>query len=377
MLLKKMENNIIDIGNNDCTGCSACSIICPCNAISINLSKDGFYVPIVDDDICNHCCICKEVCYKYLPESEYNPEKVYTDKKIIAVLNSYTEQLHSVSTAGVATKLAKAYFNMNNNVCGVSFNPKNNKCEHIIAFCDEDIERMKGSKYVQSNCFSALKNLVNQKKRTIVFGLPCQIYGLRKVLQRMEIDDHFVLIDMYCAGVPTLNLWIKYQDFVSRNFGLNEIKIVNFRDKSQGWHKFSLFLLDNNGVTYRQNLYNDMFFSFYLKKVCLNKACYNCKFRHEMIWSDIRLGDFWGKKYQNFDDGVELMVISTKKGEDTWNDIKSSFRFENAEIEDVYKSQKYNRIPMPNDYDEILNELSGDEKLEDIHSRFKINTKGY
>lgn len=372
-----MENNILDKGFYECTGCSACAIACPFDAIKIELSIEGFYEPILDDEKCTHCGLCKEVCYKYLSDKDINPGEVYKEKKIVAVLNNFTEQLHTVATAGIATKLAKQFFLNNYYVCGVSFNPQEDVCKHFILKSENDIERAKGSKYLQSYCYSAFSELFKEKKKTIVFGLPCQIFGLRKLIRQKGIEDQFVLVDFYCAGVPTLNLWVQYKDFISRIFSLGELETVNFRDKTQGWHKFSIELKDKNGQKYRQNLYNDMFYSFYLKKVCLNKPCYDCQLRHNLISSDIRLGDFWGRKYQKFDDGVELMVIITKKGEETWESIKNAFRYEYAEIKDVLASQKFNKMPIPIVYDGVIDALSKKEKLEVIHSKYDINNKGY
>ena len=46
-----------------CYGCGVCSMSCPQNIISIQLDKEGFYVPkIFEMDECVECGVCLDVC---------------------------------------------------------------------------------------------------------------------------------------------------------------------------------------------------------------------------------------------------------------------------------------------------------------------------
>lgn len=50
---------------------------------------------------------------------------------------------------------------------------------------------------------------------------------------------------------------------------------------------------------------------------CLGKACYDkCKFKYDKSSADIRIGDLWGKTYQNNEDGVSAAIAFTEKGDD-------------------------------------------------------------
>lgn len=372
-----MSNNITDNGYNDCTGCSACALCCPNSAIKIINNTNGFFTPILDENICMKCGLCKEVCYKYLDDSNIISREDYKGKKVLAVLNNYLEEMRLVTTTGVATQLAKYYYKEGYDVCGVIFSPDSDVCEHIVAIGERDITEFKGSKYLQSYCLSAFKTLYESSKKSIVFGTPCQIYGLRQFIKLKKIEHKFILVDLFCAGVPSLNLWKQYKDFLKRVFEIQNINHVSFRDKTQGWHKFSMKIIDETGTKYKQNLFNDLFFSFYLKKVCFCKSCYTCKLRHDTVSSDIRLGDFWGDKYMIFDDGVGLVVVMTEKGEEVWQNIKYSFRFEECKTKDIFTSQKINKIEVPDMYDAVIDALSKKENLEIINAKFKINEIGY
>lgn len=369
------KGNILETGIFECTGCSACGVICPTKCISFSENKSGFISPIVDLDKCINCGICKEVCYKYFNTHNLERNAYNNNTKVYGVINNYIKQLSDVTTVGIATVIADFYFKKNKNIVGVDFDPIQNKCFHKIAISENDINSFAGSKYLQSSNYESFDNIIHSNKESIVFGTPCQIYGLRQIIKKQKIEDKFCLIDIYCAGVPSKNLWISYTKHLDKYFSIKskEIKSVRFRDKSQGWHKFSMNITTES-VSYKQNLYNDIFFNFFIKKLCQNKSCYNCIFRHKYIASDIRLGDFWGEKYQIFDDGVELMLLNTEKGRILWEQIKHFFRYEECSVEDIYKSQKFDEIEMPQYYDKIINSLANGEDIDKILKKINDGT---
>lgn len=48
------------IGLNKCTGCTACLNICPKKAISMVEGQDGFKYPVIDQEKCIDCGLCKK-----------------------------------------------------------------------------------------------------------------------------------------------------------------------------------------------------------------------------------------------------------------------------------------------------------------------------
>ncbi len=372
---KKVKKNVLDDSSvRDCVGCSACSLVCHSSAISMSLTKRGFYEPTIDPDLCTMCSVCPDVCYKFNAFENINP---FSKATVVAVTNNYIDDISTITTMGVATRLAEHFYELGYNVCGVKYNYDTNECNHENASSLEDILEFKGSKYIPSNTENAFQKLVESDKPAIVFGLPCQIYGLRKVIERKKLSEQFILVDLFCAGVPSQTLWNKYLSFLNRKYSISKLQKVNFRDKTQGWQKASMRIEDIHGNVYKQNLYNDMFYAFMLKKVCLEEACYNCEFRKNHVASDIKLGDFWGNKYKHWDDGVELLSIMTEKGQYAWDCIKDFFAYEECLVEELYESQKggsmKTSVSKPLNYDEIMNALASDDKLEDIFKEFKLN----
>ena len=46
----------------------------------------------------------------------------------------------------------------------------------------------------------------------------------------------------------------------------------------------------------------------------LSKACYECRFRKDQSYADIRLGDYWGNKHSNDSEGVSAVFCLTDRG---------------------------------------------------------------
>jgi coenzyme F420 hydrogenase subunit beta len=60
-----MNNNTIAqvVRDGLCTGCGTCIALCPEEAIKLTINeKKGIYVPTLNEEKCNSCSICYEVC---------------------------------------------------------------------------------------------------------------------------------------------------------------------------------------------------------------------------------------------------------------------------------------------------------------------------
>ena len=47
---------------HNCSGCSACSNICPKNCIEMKADEEGFLYPVIDEERCIKCGLCKRIC---------------------------------------------------------------------------------------------------------------------------------------------------------------------------------------------------------------------------------------------------------------------------------------------------------------------------
>ena len=77
--------------------------------------------------------------------------------------------------------------------------------KHIRINNENEIDKLKGSKYVQSHIGDIYKNVKNDllnNKLTLFIGTPCQVAGLKSFLRKEY--ENLVTIDFVCHGVPSI-----------------------------------------------------------------------------------------------------------------------------------------------------------------------------
>ena len=163
--------------NNSCAGCSACMAACPKDAITMAQNRRGFYIPKINLDLCVDCGACVKTCpVKDVVETDRNNCEAYyqfaSDKMV-----------RKSSTSGAAFYLmAKKVISDGGLVCGVVWGD-NYVAKHVLTDQIEMVERMRGSKYVQShmgNCFRDIKNALKEGRKVLFCGTGCQTTGLIK-----------------------------------------------------------------------------------------------------------------------------------------------------------------------------------------------------
>ena len=335
-------DNIKDVSINNCTSCQFCSVICPNDAITIELDEDGFYTPMINDKKCFGCGMCKHYCYKY-----DNSIKMINNTTLIDVYAAQSKNenlLLSSSSGGVATHIAKECLKQGYKIIGVKYDTELDIAISCIADNENGIQTFKGSKYMQSYTEKAFKEMLDDKaeQKFAVFGAPCQIYAIRRYIERHEKENQFLLIDFFCHGCPSMNLWKKYLQHVKEQFSVRKFDKIEFRSKIYGWHEFSYqFIKDNN--SYKSKKVNDPFFTIYFDNSVLNKSCYDCKTRGTLAYTDIRLGDFWGDKYILNREGVSAVILVSKRGKDIFAKIRDELNIKKHSLDDVCKFQIYGK----------------------------------
>lgn len=330
-------NNIND-SDIACTGCQMCSAVCPYDAITINLNSDGFYNPYVCEKLCKNCGICKKVCSKYndIIESSDN-------LGIYAFKHSDKKILQKVSSGGAAFALAQIAVENGYSIAGTVYDYKSNSAKMVISDNPYDFT---GSKYIQTYVGDIYNELLNDKsKKYVVFGTPCQIYSVDKAAKQRKVRDNFILIDFFCHGCPSMLLWNNYIDDYKRKNNFKEIKKIEFRSKVNAWHEFCISI---NGKPQKNS---DSFYDLFLSDNILNEACYNCKLRSTLNYADIRVGDFWGDKYDSDSEGVSVLIDISDNGKKLIDELPRECLIAKHDIDDVIKFQSYNTVY---NYDGIL-----------------------
>lgn len=322
-----MQNNIYDSSRQFCSGCSACYIVCPKKAIEIKLDEEGFYKAFVDKEKCISCGMCKKVCTRFNEKIKQLPTKLEKGK-LYAAQSKNIEVINSCTSGGIAYEIAKYGIENGYKIAGVIYNYEKNNAITIITDNLDELEKIKGSKYIQAYTTSAFNEIINECKKNekakyMVFGTPCQIAGLRKTINVYNIKNDILMVDLFCHGVPSYLAWNQYLEWLKEKKKVDKIDKVVFRSKHIGWHDFCMEIHSNTKKYYKCSE-GDAFYKAFFDNILLNKSCFKCDVRMKRSYADLRLGDYWGKRYKNRQDGVSAVLSLTEKGKDIIQKIENS-----------------------------------------------------
>ncbi len=304
----------------DCCGCEACIQICPKNALSARADCEGFLYPSLDLSNCIDCGLCERVCPVINQSAPRIPLAVYAAK------NANTSIRDNSSSGGIFTLIAEQIIREN----GVVFGAKFDENWNVIHAATENIEGLvafRGSKYVQSkigNSYKEVATYLKIKRKVLFTGTPCQISGLMHFLRKK--DENLLTLEVICHGVPSPGVWASYlSELCKQHNQTSPAKLfhqINFRDKSQGWKKFSLKITNHtdspNEVFLCERFERNIFMQGFLSDLFLRPSCHYCPAKAFSSQSDISLADFWGIENlrPDIDDdrGVSQVSINTEKG---------------------------------------------------------------
>lgn len=366
-----MQNNINDKTNKFCSGCSACYSVCPKNAIEIKLDEDGFYKAFIDNEKCINCGKCKKVCVRFKENEKYEPAELEKGK-LYSAQSKNIDVINTCTSGGIAYEIAKYGIENGYKIAGVIYNYKENNAETIITDKLEELEKIKGSKYIQANPTKAFYEIINVCKKSkeakyIVFGTPCQIAGLRKAVNECNLQNDIIMVDLFCHGVPTYLAWNQYIKWLKEKQKIEIIDKVVFRSKHIGWHDFCMEVQSDRN-TYYKCAEGDLFYKAFFDNILLNQSCFDCDVRMNLSYADLRLGDYWGKRYKNRQDGVSAVLSLTNKGKKLIQEIVNNNSIEILEettVKECMESQSgkiYNNIEIGKRAIKMLKETKNLEK---------------
>lgn len=317
-----MGSNIMEKAERACSGCGACAAICPKDAVRLRMDSAGFFTAEVEKDICIHCGMCQNVCSRF---GEYQGKVSLYEAKLYALQSERKETVRKCSSGGVAHELASLAVRKKYKVVGVVYDTATDCAVHEIISDERDISQLDGSKYLQSDPSSAFCQAVaeakeNRKSCFYVFGTPCQIAGMDAVLRQYNIRDQFLLTEIFCHGVPSYKLWEESCDRVKRKLRTEKFDSVLFRYKKNDWHSYCLRMAANGKVYYGVRE-TELFWQVFFENILLGDACYECQARKDRSSADLRIGDYWGARFQHHVDGVSAVFACTPQGENVIEEL--------------------------------------------------------
>ncbi|MBA4317081.1 MAG: 4Fe-4S ferredoxin [Flavobacterium sp.] len=318
---------MINITNKEnCCGCNACFNVCPKSCIEMVADNEGFLYPIVDQERCINCGLCDQVC-PILTRPKILHERI-TEPDVFAAYNNDDFVRLDSTSGGIYSALASNVFLRNGFVGGAVYN-KDFSVSQILSDNPNSLPEIRSSKYLQSyagSFYSEVKQALTSGKLVLLCGTPCQVAALFNFLGKDF--SNLITCDFICRGVNSPKVFKKYIESLQAKYG-SKVTKVKFKNKTYGWHRFSIKVDFENGETYCKDRYNDPFFIGYLQIGNFARpSCYSCKFKEFPRASDISLADFWGIEKldpsMDQDKGTSLVLVNSLKGRDFLEELGDS-----------------------------------------------------
>ncbi len=295
-----MKKNVINdtLKNNNCVNCGICKLVCPVNAISLQLNKYIEKVPTLDENKCNNCGLCTLYCPNTKDKINCEVEKLYKYKEphtfglhnafYYVAWNPEKVQRQKCCSGGVVTALAD-YMLKSGKIAGMihverlwGHRGNLHYGARLSTSSDEICENV--SSAYQPIDFSDVISKLEKGKTYFITATPCVIRGLKKLFKENKKYNDINIVT--CALVCSHNTNAQFIDF------LTEINKLSDKNK---W-KVNIRYKDdeiNDANNFKNLIYTE-------KDILLNKNRFDTKWTH--IWRNyyfamgacLKCSDFWG-----------------------------------------------------------------------------------
>ena len=290
--------------------------------------------------------------------------------KYYAVKNKCDDERINSSSGGVFLALAKNILSKNGVVYGAIYK-SDLSVIHTRGESIEDVMKMTGSKYSQSDLTNVIKEIKTdlENGRYVLFtGTPCQVNTI-KMYTKDDNNSRLITVDLICHGTPEKKYLKDYITTIEEN-NKSIVKNINMRYKdkktyiknlnkkhtpigSVAPHYMKLDLSNGRKIIERAD-----FNSYYLMfDYFISPGCFKCPFSKLERISDITLGDFheFNSKLGNFNDGngVSLVIVNTKKGNIFIDEEKNNLIIIKKEEKECLQPALVGVASKPEKYDEF------------------------
>lgn len=359
----------------DCVGCGACLSACNKDAITMQPDALGFFYPEIDQGKCVNCGLCAKSCFN-------NNKPTYNEPidTCVGYAVNIGEQVSS-TYGGLASVFMGTILKNGGLVYGCS-GENARKVKHIRIEKPEDIEKLRGSKYVQSYMGQIYKNVVADlcaDKNVLFIGTPCQVAGLITYLKGKTYDKLYT-VDFVCHGVPSQQI---LNDAIDAKVNEREgLRLVNRVKEGSKESKYTLRLIKNGQVVCDDTYPSEGYITGFLCGLYYRENCYQCQFARRERVSDVTLGDFWDrfdnvKGLANKKDGLSMIMANTEAGKKLLSMCEDSYAHAEWDYEDFIRrngqlKQPIRRHPKRDQFEKIYAIAGYDTALsETLHQDLK------
>jgi coenzyme F420 hydrogenase subunit beta len=330
------------VGNlNLCAGCGICVPICPSEAVAMSLVPKGIYLPVVDPIKCTNCGLCVQVCPGHSLRLDQFEDVLLGDH-----LNSYmgystdSRVRWESSSGGLVTELL--LFMLDEGIIDGALVTRASRTspltpEPFIARTRQDIVQAMGSKYCPVPADIRFTELLSEKGKFAVVGLPCDIEGIRNVqrinqsINRRLARRIVLVLGLFCANTSS----ILGTQFLLRKHSITAEQVAELTYRGHGWPGHGSILLKNGRVidVTLNEWYRTGGLPFFKPIRCM--LCFDNTNR----LADISFGDAW--KLSNDSAGMSLVISRSELAERILQQARREQRIALLRVDpsDVVKSQ--------------------------------------
>ena len=298
--------------------------------------KKGIYVPQLDEERCNRCGLCFEVCPGHAVDFEELNLEIFgkhpEDARLGNYVNCYTGHAtdygirYNSSSGGLVTALL-IYALEERMVDGALVTrmkkDKPLEPEPFLARTRDEIIQAAKSKYCPVPANIVLKEVIKAKEgeRFAVVGLPCHVHGIRKI----ESGDNKLRnkiayrLGIFCGHAPTF--W--WTEFHLWRKGIRRGQIAGLDYRGEGWPGGIVINLKDGSKRFIQ--YNDAW--GYFSDSFYSRRCTLCC-DHSAELADISFGDAWLPEFAEDKAGKSIVICRNKRGEEILQGVASQGKLE-------------------------------------------------
>lgn len=366
--------------NKICTGCSSCANACAYHAIEMRADAEGFLQPHIDAEKCVKCGLCEKKCPVVNPVGKQG-----MSQKAYAVI-CYEDK--KKSSSGGAFSMFARYVLQNKGIIYGAAMDEDLQVSHIRVDNLDGLEKLRGSKYVQScmgNSYTEAKNDLKNGKTVLFTGTPCQIAGLYKYLGK-KYEGQLITLDLVCHGVPNQQVFDSYIEKLKKSTrpkaGSMNIEGVRFRKLDSWDYRPAVKFTESNWkiLTQESNSYMSAFFRAYTYR----ESCYHCQYANLERNGTFTIADFWGigrhgKSFsKNVSSGVSLVIDNCGMMTELMPQLSKWAYIEERSIEEAIAENQNLKMPMkrPAERDTAIRDmLDMDVNLLEYAEKYRLKKK--
>lgn len=316
-----------------CTSCGTCIGVCPHGALSWEKEKI-----VVDENKCVSCGLCYEVCAGKGFDYPFFLKKLFGKKHVSFDLGhleniykgySLNPQIRGSSSSGGLVTQLLVYLLQTKKIDGAVVMKMNGLNQEVfIATTPEEIITSAQSKYCLFPTNQVLKAVLAFKGKVAYVGLPCQVQGLRMVMEKMpELKERITAIfSLFCG----FNMKKEATSYLMKNAKLKDIQKIEYRAKERGQTGFRATDKTGKTVFFEKHGYA------FLNPLCCPKRCLLCP---DLTgeFSDASFGDAWEEQ------GGWTRVLVRRKSIEKWffeMQEKGMICLKPSCPDDIFKTQK-------------------------------------